>query len=255
LLVVTIIIPAYDEQSTILELLREVRSQSIEGVDFEIIVIDDGSKDRTVAFLEANPELYDVLIKQPQNSGKGAAVLAGLRRATGEYILFQDADLEYSPSEYKDLLYPVFAFNAQIVIGSRFLAPKYVRVQYFSHKIANRLITLLFNCFYNATFTDIYSCYLLYKKDLVRPDELVSLGWEQHAEILCRAFRRADIIYEVPISYHGRSYAEGKKIRARHAIPVIGMIIRRRLRKGKELQHDRDQANHRRGTRDLAQGG
>jgi glycosyltransferase involved in cell wall biosynthesis len=169
----SIIIPAYNEEATILELLREVRAQSVEGVEFEVIVIDDGSKDRTVALLEENPALYDKLVKQPKNGGKGAAVLAGLRAATGQYILFQDADLEYSPSHYEALMFPVKAFGAEIVMGSRFSGPKYTRVQYFSHKVGNRFITLIFNILFNTTFTDIYTCYLLYRRDLVPPDELV----------------------------------------------------------------------------------
>jgi glycosyltransferase involved in cell wall biosynthesis len=226
---ISIIIPAYNESATIVALLGEVRAQKVDGVTFEVIVIDDGSKDQTVALLEQNPSLYDRLIVQPRNGGKGAAVLAGLKAATGDYILFQDADLEYSPSEYAAMIFPITAFGAEVVMGSRFAAPKYTRIQYFSHKIGNKLITLTFNVLFNATFTDIYSCYLLYKRDLVKPDELVSFGWEQHAEILCRAVRRAKVMYEVPISYHGRSYEEGKKIRARHVIPVLGMLFRRGL--------------------------
>jgi glycosyltransferase involved in cell wall biosynthesis len=228
---VSVIIPAYNEEATILQMLREVRAQSVDDVEFEVIVIDDGSRDRTVALLEQHPDLYDKLIKQPKNGGKGAAVLAGLRTATGKFILFQDADLEYSPGEYGALLFPVMKFGAEIVIGSRFIAPKYTRVQYYSHKVGNRLITFMFNILFNATFTDIYSCYLLYNKELVPPAELVSVGWEQHAEILCRAVRRAKVMYEVPISYHGRSYEEGKKIRAYHMISVVSMIVRRRIRK------------------------
>lgn len=241
---VSVIVPAYNEQNTILDLLREVRRQSVDGVRFEVIIIDDGSKDETVRLLEANPDLYDILIKQPKNGGKGAAVLAGLKRASGDYILFQDADLEYSPDEYKTLLLPVLKFGAEIVIGSRFLAPPFARVQYFSHKAGNRLITLLFNLLFNATFTDIYTCYLLYRHSLVTPDELISSGWEQHAEILCRAFLRSDVVYEVPISYRGRSYAEGKKIRARHIIPVVAMIVRRRLSGRRVRNYGGDQANN-----------
>lgn len=229
MLSVSVIVPAYNEKATILTLLSQVRSQSIDGVTLEVIVVDDGSKDGTVALLEQNPSHYDKLIRQPTNGGKGAAVIAGLEAATGDYILFQDADLEYSPSDYEPLLYPIQAFGAELVMGSRFIAPKYTRVQYFSHKLGNKLITLIFNLFFNLTFTDIYSCYLLYRRDLINPAELVSRGWEQQAEILCRAVRRAKIIYEVPVSYHGRSYEEGKKIRARHAIPVILMILRRRI--------------------------
>ncbi len=226
---VSIIIPVYNESATVVQLLTQVRAQRLDGIEFEVIVIDDGSRDNTVSLLEANPQLYDQLVKQEKNGGKGAAVIAGLRRASGDYILFQDGDLEYSPSEYSALLYPVKEFGAELVMGSRFIGPKYTRVQYFSHKLGNRVITFMFNILFNTTFTDIYTCYLLYRRDLVSADELVSFGWEQHAEILCRAVQRAKVMYEVPISYHGRSYEEGKKIRAWDIVPVIGMILRRRL--------------------------
>lgn len=212
-----------------MKLLESVKAQSVEGFEFETIVIDDGSKDHTVELLEANPHLYTRLVKQPENGGKGAAVIAGLKVATGEFILFQDADLEYSPSEYKDLLYPVREFGADLVMGSRFVAPRFTRIFYFFHKAGNGLITLIFNLLFNTTFTDIYSCYLLYKREYVRPEELISVGWEQHAEILARARAKAKSMYEVPISYHGRSYEEGKKIKAHHALSVIGMIFRRRF--------------------------
>jgi hypothetical protein len=152
-----------------------------------------------------------------------------LKAATGHYILFQDADLEYSPSEYHVLLFPVLSFGAEVVLGSRFAAPRYTRVQYFAHKVGNRALTLVFNLLFNTTFTDVYSCYLLFKRGLIDPNELVSFGWEQHGEILCRVVLRSKVIYEVPISYHGRSYDEGKKIRAKHMISVILMILRRRL--------------------------
>lgn len=226
---VSIIVPAFNEEAGITPLLRQIREQQVAGFRLEVVVIDDGSTDRTAGLLKEHPDLYDKLIIHAKNAGKGAAVVSGLRVATGDYILFQDADLEYSPQEYGTLLYPIKAFGAEIVMGSRFLAPKYTRVQYFSHKVGNRLITTLFNLLYNMTFTDIYTCYLLYRRDLISPDELVSRGWEQHAEILCRAVARAKIIYEVPISYHGRSYDEGKKIRARNVLEVLFMIIRRRI--------------------------
>jgi glycosyltransferase involved in cell wall biosynthesis len=226
---VSVIIPAYNEQATILQLLGEVRAQAVEDVSFEIIVIDDGSKDQTRALLRANPALYDILIEQPRNQGKGAAVLAGLKQASGDYILFQDADLEYSPSHYSDLIYPIRKFDADIVMGSRFMARRYTRVQFFWHKVGNELVTLVFNMLFNTTFTDIYTCYLVYRRDLVKPDELKSRGWEQHAEILCRATRRAKILYEVPINYQGRSYEEGKKIRVYDAFGVLLMIFRRRF--------------------------
>jgi glycosyltransferase involved in cell wall biosynthesis len=228
---VSIIVPAFNEEAGIIAVLGAIRKQQVSGYRFEIVVVDDGSSDRTPALLKEYPDLYDQLVTHAKNSGKGAAVISGLKVATGEYILFQDADLEYSPQEYGDLFYPIQAFGAEIVMGSRFLAPKYTRVQYFSHKVGNRLITLLFNLLYNMTFTDIYTCYLIYRRDLIAPDELVSRGWEQHAEILCRAVNRAKIIYEVPISYHGRSYEEGKKIRAHNILEVLSMIIRCRVAK------------------------
>ncbi len=225
----TVLIPAYNEETTIVQLLQSVRAQSLAGVELEVIVVDDGSKDRTLALLEANPTLYDKLIKQPRNGGKGAAVRAGLAHATGDYVLFQDADLEYDPSEYSKLLQPVLRFDADVVVGSRMLAPPWTRVHYFWHKRGNELITFVFNLFYNTTFTDTYTCYVMYRRSLLDPADLVSNGWEQHAEILCRLMRSARSYYEVPISYAGRSYAEGKKIKARDAARVVAMIMRQRV--------------------------
>ena len=226
---VSILIPAYNEEATIIDLLQAVTAQSIDGVQFEVIVIDDGSKDRTAGLLEANPGLYTKFIKQPCNGGKGAAVKAGMKEATGDYILFQDADLEYDPADYKQLMLPVLRFDADVVMGSRFLAPKFVRVSYFWHKVGNYLITFAFNIFNNTTFTDVYSCYLMFRRTLVDPDRLQTEGWEQHAEILSKAIAAGKSFYEVPISYQGRTYEEGKKIRAHHAISVIWTIIRMRL--------------------------
>jgi glycosyltransferase involved in cell wall biosynthesis len=225
----SVIVPAYNEEASIVELLGRVRAQSIQGVEIEIVVVDDGSKDRTVALLEQNSGLYDQLVKQPKNGGKGAAVRAGLVHATGDYVLFQDADLEYDPSEYVKLLEPVLRFDADVVLGSRMLAPPWTRVHYFWHKRGNELLTFAFNVLFNKTFTDTYTCYLLYRRSLLEPNELVSNGWEQHAEILCRVVRRARSCYEVPISYAGRTYAEGKKIRARHAFSVLGMFLKQRV--------------------------
>ena len=225
----SIVIPAFNEEATIIEILERIGQQTIKGVDFEVIVIDDSSKDRTVALLEARPELYAKLLKQPKNGGKGAAVKAGLKEATGDYILFQDADLEYDPMDYETMLLPVLSFGADLVMGSRLVAPQFTRVSYFWHKMGNRFITFVFNIFYNMTFTDIYSCYLLYRRTLLNPDGLVAEGWEQHAEILCRVVKKGGVTYEVPISYHGRSYAEGKKIKAHHVLAVLWMIVRQRF--------------------------
>ena len=226
---VSIIVPTYNEGQNILTVLARIEEQSIQGFEHEVIVIDDGSTDETDNLLEQNPELYGTLIRQSENRGKGAAVKAGLKKAKGDYILFQDADLEYDPADYKKLFLPVSRFEADLVMGSRMVAPEFTRVSYFWNKVGNRVITLIFNILNNTTFTDIYSCYLMYRRDLVDPDGLVSKGWEQHAEILSTVTRKTKNMYEVPISYHGRTHEEGKKIHARHAIAVIWMIIKMRF--------------------------
>lgn len=225
----TILIPAFNEEATIIEILEAINEQAIDGVTFETLVVDDGSTDRTVERLEQNPTLYTKLIKCPRNGGKGAAVKAGLEKATGDYVLFQDADLEYDPAEYESLLMPVLKFNADLVMGSRLVASQCTRVSYFWHKAGNRLITFIFNILNNTTFTDVYSCYLLYRRDLVAIGDIQTEGWEQHAEILSRAAAKAQSMYEVPVSYYGRTYGEGKKIKAHHAVAVIWTILVRRL--------------------------
>jgi len=229
----TILIPVYNEEATILRILGHVAEQKIDDVRMQVIVVDDGSTDRTVELLEQNPGLYTKLIKRDRNGGKGAAVKSGLKEASGDYVLFQDADLEYDPAEYAKLLMPVLKFDADIVMGSRLVASPCTRVSYFWHKFGNRLITLIFNIFNNTTFTDIYSCYLLYRRDLVDPTGLRTDGWEQQAEILSiavgKAVSRSGGIYEVPVSYYGRTYAEGKKIKAYHAATVIWTIMVGRL--------------------------
>ena len=226
---VSVIIPAYNEEAFILEVLEAVARQQSAECRYEVIVVDDGSKDRTVERVRSRPDLYSHLVVQPKNGGKGAAVKAGLAKATGEYVLIQDADLEYDPSDYPKLIAPIRHGNADMVMASRLTAPPMVRVHYFWHKVGNHLITLLFNIFYNTTFTDIYCGYLMYRRALLDPAELKTTGWEQQAEILARLVARAERIYEVPISYFGRTYAEGKKIRAIHMLPVVTQIIWRRF--------------------------
>jgi glycosyltransferase involved in cell wall biosynthesis len=228
-MVLSVIVPAFNEEETIIQVLEEIARQDLDRTTLEVIVIDDGSLDGTIGLLESRPELYAKFIQQEKNGGKGAAVKAGLLQATGDYILFQDADLEYDPADYVKMLLPVRRFDADIVMGSRFSAPEFTRVSYFWNKVGNRCITLLFNLMNNTTFTDIYTCYLLYRRTLVDPAELKSTGWEQHAEILSKAISRSNAMYEVPITYHGRSYGEGKKIRAHHIIGVFWMIIKSRL--------------------------
>jgi glycosyltransferase involved in cell wall biosynthesis len=229
MLKLSIIIPAYNEADSIIEVLQAVSRNPVEGVSYEIIVIDDGSTDGTRDKLTSNSGLYQHLILMNKNGGKGAAVKAGLSRATGDYILFQDADFEYDPADYVKLLAPVLKFDADLVMGSRMSAPPITRVYYFWNKVATKFLTWLFNIRFNVAFTDIFSCYLLYRRSLLRPEELKTFGWEQHAEILVRTVPRAQRMYEVPVSYYGRSYDEGKKIRARHVFPMLATILFRGL--------------------------
>ena len=226
---ISIIIPAFNEENTIIALLNKVDKVKVEGVQKEIIVIDDASKDNTLNLLKNNNKLYSKLIEFKKNKGKGAAVKSGLEKATGDYILFQDADLEYDPNDYIKLLEPVIRFNADIVIGSRLSAPQLTRVYYFWHKFGNKFITFVFNILNNTTFTDIYSCYLLFKSELIKPENLVTNGWEQQAEILSLIVDKGNTFYEVPINYYGRTYDEGKKIRAYNAIAVLFTIFKKKF--------------------------
>ena len=228
-MIISIIIPAFNEESTIIELLNSVNEQHNEDYELEIIVIDDNSTDSTRQLLQENSVLYTKLICLEKNLGKGGAVREGLKNSTGSYVLFQDADLEYNPFEYKKIFKIIDEFSADVIIGSRFLSPEFTRVHYYFHKLGNKFITGLFNLFYNTTFTDIYSCYLCFKRELIDPIKLKSNSWSQHAEILATAVKSSKIFYEVPISYSGRTFEEGKKIKARHTFSVIYMIIKKRL--------------------------
>jgi glycosyltransferase involved in cell wall biosynthesis len=228
MIVLSVLIPAYNEEGTIKQVLTAVSSQRIPGVTLQVIVVNDASTDRTAEVIKACAGMYHSFVNLERNGGKGAAVIAGLRAATGDYVLVQDADLEYNPNEYPGLLKPVLDFGAEVVMGSRFIAPPWTRVNYFWHKVGNLTITLLFNLLNNTTFTDVYSGYLMFRRSLVSPDELKRPGWDQQAEILSRICARSRVLYEVPISYHGRTYEEGKKIRAHHAISVIWTMVRER---------------------------
>lgn len=228
---VSVIVPCYNEVKTIIQILQHIKKQEVDGFYFQVIVIDDGSSDGTREILDKHPDLYYKLVKMPQNGGKGAAVKAGMESATGEYILFQDADLEYNPDDYAKLVLPIAKLDADIVLGSRMLGGEYTRVVYFWHQAGNWLITNFFNVLNNTTFTDIYTCYVLFRRSLLDPDKIHSKGWEQHAEILGSIVKRAKTMYDVPVTYDGRTYGEGKKIRGHHVIAVLWMILVARFRK------------------------
>ena len=221
----TILIPVYNEEKTIIGVLQRIKKTKVDDIDYEIIVINDGSTDGTKKLLQENNTLYNSLINNSRNSGKGFSVKQGLKISTGEYIIFQDADLEYDPIEFTKFIKVFREFNADVILGSRFNYSDYTRSHNILNKIGNHILTFFFNLLYNTTFTDIYSCYLCFKRELLNPELLKTDGFDQHAEILCKTVKKGEKFFEVPISYNGRSYSEGKKIKFYHFFGVIFRIF------------------------------
>tara|TARA_Y100000768_G_C23960187_1_gene674945 strand:- start:718 stop:1428 length:711 start_codon:yes stop_codon:yes gene_type:complete len=227
----SIIVPVFNEEKTILKVLQDLNSLKKYYQNIQIIVINDGSKDDTLKILENNKTLFDVLISNLNNKGKGNAVKKGIEVADGDYITFQDADLEYDPKDFKKFFKLINMAKPDLIIGSRFHYADYSRSHYILNKIGNKLITFLFNIIYNTTFTDIYSCYACFKKNLLINETLKTDGFEQHAEILCKIVKNGKKFYEVPINYNGRSHDEGKKIKFYHIFSVIYQILIGKLKK------------------------
>ena len=223
---VSIIVPVFNEEKTILEILKKLSEIREWGYSFEVIVINDGSTDSTNKILIENKLLIDKYLNNQINYGKGYSVKKGLEIAVGKYVIFQDGDLEYDPQDFLKFFKLLEKFNPDLIIGSRFIYSEYTRSHYFFNKIGNKIITLLFNLIYNTTFTDIYSCYVCFKKECLNIDLLKTIGFEQHAEILCKVVKKGKKFYEVPINYNGRSHEEGKKIKFYHIFPVIIQIIK-----------------------------
>ena len=226
---ISIIVPIYNEEKTILQILKKLSKIKEWGYPFEVIVVNDGSTDNTDNILSENKILIDKLINNKTNSGKGFSVKKGLEIADGKYIIFQDGDLEYDPNDFIKFFKLLEKFNPDLIIGSRFVYAEYTRSHYFLNKIGNKLITLIFNIIYNTTFTDIYSCYACFKRDLINIDLLKTNGFEQQAEILGKVVRNSKKFYEVPINYNGRSHEEGKKIKFYHIFSVIFQIVKCRF--------------------------
>lgn len=225
----SIIIPVYNEEKTILEILKKIQISKIENIDFQVIVVNDGSTDRTLDILNNNSYLYNILISESNNCGKGMAVKNGLTVATGDYIIFQDGDLEYDPDDYIKFVNMFTRFNADVVLGSRFHYSDYTRSHNFFNKLGNHFLTFIFNFIYNTTFTDVYCCYVAFKRDLLNVKNIKTLGFEQHAEILCNLVKLGKRLYEVPVNYNGRSVEDGKKIKFYHIFKVLFVIISKRF--------------------------
>jgi len=223
-ILISILIPSFNEGETILKVLNRISEISEQNNNHEIIIIDDGSTDNTKDILEKNKNLYTTLISYGANQGKGYAIKKGLETARGQYIFFQDADLEYDPIELKKFIKLINRFEPDLIIGSRFNYSEYTRSHNILNKFGNKIITLIFNLLYNTTFTDIYSCYACFKKNLLNENNLRTIGFEQHAEILCKVIKKGKKFYELPISYNGRTFEEGKKIKFYHIFSVIFQI-------------------------------
>ncbi len=226
---VTVIVPAYDEARTIEQVLRRLTELEL---DAEILVVDDGSADDTVAIVSAlEPQIPGLrLIVHEQNQGKGAAVRTGINASTGEIVMIQDADLEYDPSDIPKLLAPIFSGAADVVYGTRLRGGEPQRAHLFWHYAGNRFLSLLTNILYNTTISDMEVGYKAFKGDLIRSIKLVSNDFAFEPEVTAKILRHKDIrLYEVPISYYGRTYEEGKKITWRDGFAAVAALFRFRI--------------------------
>lgn len=228
----SIIIPAYNESKTIHLILDKINAVKLsEGIDKEVIVVNDFSEDNTedvvLQYQQNNIGLNIQYVKHPFNKGKGAALHTGIEKASGDFIIIQDADLEYDPQEYVLLLQPVLDGFADVVYGSRFISGKPHRILFFWHTLGNRFLTLFSNMFSNLNLTDMESCYKLFKSEIIKEIKLKENRFGFEPEVTIKISRIKGIrIYEVGISYYGRTYEEGKKIGWKDGFRAIYCVIK-----------------------------
>ena len=222
--VLSVVIPAYNEAETIEALLKRVREVPLR---LEVIVVDDGSTDGTRELLEQLDAegLVDLLVFHEVNRGKGAALRTGFKSATGDIVVVQDADLEYDPLELPDLMEPILRGQADAVYGSRFLGGPH-RVLFFWHSVGNRVLTILSNMFTDVNLTDMETCYKMVRRDLLQSLPLSANRFGIEPELTARLAHAGARIYEMPITYHGRTYAEGKKIGWRDGVAALWSIVK-----------------------------
>lgn len=221
----SVVMPVYNEEATIREIVRRVLEVPLR---IQLIVVDDGSKDGTRDVLaELQPQCGFKLVLQPRNQGKGAALRRGFEEVTGDIVVIQDADLEYSPEEFPELIQLICQGRADVVYGSRFLGRH--RVFLFSHYLGNRLLTLITNVLYNTMLSDMETCYKVMRTTVLRSMRLASDGFGIEPEMTAKIFKRGYRVYEVPITYDGRGYEEGKKITWRDGLVALWVLVKYRF--------------------------
>ncbi len=223
----SIVMPVYNEENFIREAVHRVKECDIGELEKEIIVVDDFSTDGTREILEKDiASLVDKVIYKEKNEGKGATIRRGFEHTTGDFVIIQDADLEYDPNEYKDLLAPMLAGKADVVYGSRFAGGQPHRVLFFWHSLGNKFLTLLSNMFTNLNLTDMECCYKLFRKEVLESITLEQNRFGIEPELTAKVAKGNWRIYEVGISYFGRTYAEGKKINWKDGVQAIWCILK-----------------------------
>ena len=227
---ISVVVPLYNEEKTIINILSKIQNEikKLNEFNFEVIIINDGSNDNSKKLLEENSNLYNTLISFNKNRGKGFAIKEGLKKISGEIILIQDADLEYLPHNYKNLLEPFKEYEAQVVYGSRFKSTEASRVLFFWHMIANKIITFCSNIFSNLNLTDVETGYKVFRSDILKKIDLKENSFAFEIEITQKIAKIKPKlrIFEVGISYFGRTYDEGKKIGFKDALSALISIFK-----------------------------